>query len=136
MDSKKMFLQWLAINEPVIFKAAAERAESPGLSGIADFFTSAVDVIKQAAPAITQYKAQSKILKVQLERAKQGLPPLDTADYAPTIKVQPQLTPETNYAIQQGLTSGVSGGLGGIGKYLPFVLLGVGALFLLKRARG
>ena len=58
------------------------------------WFEGFTDSIKKIAPALIQYKTQKNILKVQLQRAKQGLPPLDTSALAPTIRIQPELTPE------------------------------------------
>lgn len=50
------------------------------------------DVIKQAAPAVLAAKQQKDLQKLNVLRAAQGLPPLDTAAYAeasaPVVKVQ------------------------------------------------
>lgn len=50
------------------------------------------DVVKQAAPAVLAAKQQKDLQKLNVLRAAQGLPPLDTAAYAeasaPVVKVQ------------------------------------------------
>jgi len=127
-DSKMLFLKWLERNEPVIY---ARVMKNEGIAGIEDIFNKAVSVIKDVAPAVTQYKAQSQILKVQLKRAEQGLPPLDTSNYAPTLRVQPEFTPETNLAIRQGVGASIS-------NYMPIILLvgGLAVAYLVMRKRG
>ena len=73
------------------------------------WFESFTDSIKKIAPALIQYKTQKNILKVQLQRAKQGLPPLDTSALAPTIRVQPELTPEMYADVKKYVVPAVIG---------------------------
>lgn len=58
------------------------------------WFTNFTDSIGKIGPALVQYKTQKNIMKIQLDRAKRGLPPLDTSQLAPTFRVQPELSPE------------------------------------------
>jgi len=44
-------------------------------------------------------KQQEKLLELNIERAKQGLPPLDTADAAPVIKTEVAIDPATAAAL-------------------------------------
>ncbi len=59
------------------------------------------------APAYLQFKQQKEILDMQLERAKQGLPPLETAYLAPTVRIQPELSPEALRTAREGITTGI-----------------------------
>ena len=63
-----------------------------------------------------QYKSQQKVLRLQLQRAKQGLPPLDMRRLAPVIKVQPELSPEM---------------VDDMKKYMVPAAIGVGAVVLI-----
>lgn len=54
--------------------------------------TGLTDVVKQATPVVLAAKQQKDLQKLNVERAKQGLAPLDTAAYAeasaPVMKIQ------------------------------------------------
>ncbi len=62
-----------------------------------------IDAASTIAPAYLQFQQQKEILDMQLERAKQGLPPLETAYLAPTIRIQPELSPEARQAVTTGI---------------------------------
>lgn len=124
LNPKKQALHWVKRNDPVLYKTALKRHLQArkglsGVGGISDFFTTLVDTAKTAVPIVTQYKAQGKILKAQLKRAEQGLPPLQVDDYSPVLRVEPSF--------------GTSGNT--IAKYAIPIAIGVGALILLNRKR-
>ena len=49
---------------------------------------------KEAIPAYFQYENNKRITDIQLERAKQGRPPIDTSQYtAPPVTVQHEFSP-------------------------------------------
>lgn len=77
------------------------------------------------APAYLQFQQQKEILDMQLERAKQGLPPLETAYMAPTVRVQTELGPEAQRAAREGITAGLG--------TLAFPLILVAGAFLLMQ---
>ena len=70
---------------PEIEKAA------PGIVEIANNIAVAgeswIDAIARAMTTVAMAESQRQILKAQLERARQGLPPLKTSEYAPAINV-------------------------------------------------
>ncbi len=80
------------------------------------------------APAYLQFQQQKEILDMQLERAKQGLPPLETAYMAPTVRIQTELSPEAARTAREGIAAG----LGNLA--LPILL--VGGVMLLTMGRG
>lgn len=47
-----------------------------------------IGATKEIAPAYLQFQQQKEIMDMQVQRAKQGLPPLDTSFVAPTVKIQ------------------------------------------------
>lgn len=59
-------------------------------SGVVD---TVVDTAKEVVPAWLEYERQKEWSEIQLERAKQGLPPIETREYgAPpiTVKIAPE----------------------------------------------
>jgi len=107
----EMFLNWVGKN---ISETARQKildevdAESNGL-GAADtvisnetgapvatsvpWYERVLNVTEKVLPAYQQYKMQEKIIKMQLERARNGQPPLNVEQYsAPPVRVQVQPT--------------------------------------------
>lgn len=80
------------------------------------------------APAYLQFQQQKDILDMQLERAKQGLPPLETAYMAPTVRIQTELTPEAARTARAGIAEGM-------GKLAFPIMLAVGAFMLTRGGR-
>lgn len=46
-----------------------------------------LDLIKGIAPSYFQIKSQSDLMKINIARAEQGLPPIDSSGLAPTVNV-------------------------------------------------
>jgi hypothetical protein len=92
------FLAWVKLAHPRLFAAAVQRAgvtangNGARLGQVAPAPTqSALDRVLSAittlAPAFLQAKAQKDLLEVQLDRARNNLPPLDPTQYAPAVQV-------------------------------------------------
>lgn len=131
-QARKMFLQWLQRNDPFLYKTARRVAvmRKQNLSGMGEFkwgefFQSATDTIKNALPTYLQTKQQKEIMDIQMERARQGLPPLETTQYTSPITISPQISPDTEAAMNRIALNTVQGGLG---KLLPWII-GGGLLF-------
>lgn len=82
-----------------------------------------IDAASSIAPAYLQFEQQKKILDMQVERAKRGLPPLESAYIAPTVRVQAEVTPEMMTEARAGITEGLQN--------LALPLLAVGGIALL-----
>lgn len=111
------FVKWVKIEFPRLAAAAERAAGAPGQLGglaageaVATTVTqqpSAIDkfvsTIQTLAPQYLQYRAQQDLLKVQLDRARQGLPPLDPSQYAPAVQlsVDPRMYSPAVDAIKQ-----------------------------------
>lgn len=114
-ENEELYVQWVRDNSPAVYKRAMLQASDRTNTGLGavpsltranlpysaaivpnqkSWFSNFTDSIKQIAPALVQYKNQKKIMRMQLRRAEQGLPPLDTSALAPTIRIQPELSPE------------------------------------------
>jgi len=92
MNSKKQFLNWLKRNDPFLYLTAEKvySNKSQTLSGwdITGFFNSAISTIKNVTPDILKYRQQKKLLDLQINRARNDLPPLDTKQYIPSFPPQ------------------------------------------------
>jgi len=108
--NRKSFLQWTKKKFPKLYQRALLDVQSKkGLgesdsNGFTDFFGNIFSSLKDLAPSVLQFKQQKSLMKMQLERAKQGLPPANVADYTPTFKAQVDLAPSTRRAVITGAT--------------------------------
>lgn len=87
------------------FVPAIETA-APGITEVANQIAvegeSIISAISRAMTMVAMTEYQRQILKAQLERARQGLPPLQPSEYAPAVNVG--LSPQTrNLLIYGGL---------------------------------
>ncbi len=142
-QAKQASIEWFKKNEPFIYKVAMKRIalENNQLSGWADIgasvgkvFSSLTETVSNIAPTYLQYQQQKKVMDMQMERAIQGLPPANVEDYTPAVKIEANVTPETEQAItrvaQQTIETGAQ-------KMMPVILAGGGLLaFLLLRKKG
>lgn len=140
--AQKQFVMWVKDNDPFLFAIAQKRmriANGENLGGFLDaatgIFENVVDTVKNVAPSLIQYRSQKKILDLQLERARQNLPPLDAAAYTPTVKVQAELTPENERAAQRIAINTAKEGIQGMQKYFFLGAAGVLAYVLLRGRR-
>jgi hypothetical protein len=140
-QSQIQFVNWVKQHDPFLYRVAAKRLElqRSGLGfmdSVGSLFTSIVDTAKTVIPVGLEYNQQKKILALQLERAKQGLPPIDAAAYSPVVKIAPTFTPESEAAITRAATASLKEGGGAIlTRMLPVAMMAVAAFFLLGRRR-
>lgn len=75
----------------------------PSTNSSENWWDGVIDFAKEAVPAYLQYEQQQKWADIQLERAKQGQPPIDAQRYtAPPVAVQVSLPPgEYRRAVQE-----------------------------------
>lgn len=134
--AQKQFEKWVSNNDPFLYEIALKKYELENkelAGGVGDFFSSLVDTVKKVAPTIITYKGQKKILDVQIQRAKNGLPPLQADQYTPTVKVQAELTPENERAAQRIAINTAKEGVKDMQKYFFGGLLLLGFVFYNKR---
>ena len=86
----------------------------PG-TGVSNSIQSLIQTVTQAGAAYLSLDQQKRVLKMQLDRARQGLPPLDVGAYL-----------DPNQGLNVGLNTGTQ-------RTLLYVVGGLGAVFLLSR---
>ena len=77
---------------------------APGISDVAEAIRVQgedwISAVSRAMGQVAMADYQRRLLNVQLERARQGLPPLDASQYGATVNVQ---APQLNYLLLGGL---------------------------------
>ena len=149
-QAMELAIEWVKRHDPKVYDLAAKRhALSQGkaaifglsgayaedyvaMNGIADFFKTLTDTVANVLPQAIQYKTQSQILKAQLQRGAQGLPPLEVGDYSPVFRVAPDFSPESEAALTRMAIQTTGSGLT---KILPYAAFGLGLFLLLGRRR-
>ena len=128
------FAKWLKSEHPAIFNRAVKvAAESQAtLAGLGETESFWSKFTKAAAGLGTTYlalKNQRDAMKINLQRAQAGQPPIDVATSAPVVRTQVDVSPE----LQRQLTNTAGEG---INKTLLLVGAGVAAfLFLYSKKR-
>lgn len=153
--AQKNYINWLAKKDPYLLAVSIKRATGKnvgktqlgGLDGISDLwgavkninFTNLTKTIADTAAKLATTKAQVQIINAQTKRAIAGQPPIDTAPYQPTLTatfnpatVQGQMAVNTT---AQQLNTQSKTGLD-LMKLLPWVVLGVGGVIVLKKLKG
>jgi hypothetical protein len=109
MPTEDSYTDWSVTFDPAVDTIPASSLEVPtayamSLEDIAPTITqrvdaaqlpgeSWIDTLQRLLPTIATTYQQSQLLKVQMDRAKAGLPPLDVTQYAAGVQVG--LSPET-----------------------------------------
>lgn len=109
------FAQWLKNNHPQIFQravAAAANSEAT-LSGLGAEPTESFwsKFTKAAAGLGTTYlalKNQRDVMRINLERAQQGQPPIDAATSAPVVRTQVDMSPELTNRLVSTAGAGIN----------------------------
>lgn len=128
---RRQFVNWLQRWAPQLYADAKKHADvaqarEGTLDGLAGWWESFNDFASNVGGKYLQFRTQKDILDAQMERMRQGLPPLQTGEYAPTFAVKPD--PET--------TAEITGAIGaGFAKVLPWAAAGLGLFFLLGRKK-
>jgi len=128
---RQQFVTWMRNWAPDIFAAAKHKADQAertdgALGQLAGWWETFSTSVTDLGGKYLQFQTQKEILDAQMERMKQGLPPLQTSEYAPTIAIKPDA----------GTTAEITGAIGaGFGKMLPFIAIGGVAMVLLMRRR-
>lgn len=98
--NEQRFVQMMKKTHPRLYALAKQRAGEPpaGLGALGQkttttadtagtWFSRFTDTVTSLAPTYLQYQSQKELLQIQLERARQGLAPLETSQYAPAVQI-------------------------------------------------
>lgn len=112
-EANAEFVAWLQEAYPEIVAAMVEALESDDVIRAGDgglgaaegdgFMSRLVEMTETVLPAYLQYQQQSDILDVQLDRARQGLPPLRVDAYAPSMQIALDRQTVTRFADEASL---------------------------------
>lgn len=93
--NREAFLIWLKKTHPSVYAAAMQKVGMAGLGQAApatvttpSVWDKIISTVQQVLPVYVTSRAQKAVLDAQLTRAKMGQPPLDTSQYAPTVRVE------------------------------------------------
>jgi hypothetical protein len=140
LAARRAFVRWLKRAYPGVveqLETALEAVElERELSGVGQAETEEgswldklIGAAQQILPAYLQYEQQREVLDIQLERARAGLPPLETGQYAPSVQVG--LDPETVRRLgDEAMTRASAAAQGVFAGPWPWILLGVGGIAL------
>lgn len=108
-ESRRAFLEMLRVRRPEIYQRVIERAsraQGRGLSGLGEtavtvdnqsWWDKLIAGIQQLAPTYAQYQLSKDLYDLNMQRAKQGLPPVDASAVSPQMNVG--LSPETRLLV-------------------------------------
>lgn len=121
------FVDWLKTMNPEIYSALVSQLES-GTVGATSPTTATtplwqriVSGLSTLTATVAGARAQRDILNLNIQRAEQGLPPVDAASMAPVVRTEVAITPEMAADLRQGAN-----------KALMYGGIAVAALFLWK----
>jgi len=99
--ARLQFADWLKTNHPELFRKAVAIAEqkTSTLEGLGEkdsggFWTRFSTAAVGLGTTYLALKNQRDAMKINLQRAQSGLPPIDVATSAPVVKTQVDLSPE------------------------------------------
>lgn len=123
-EARVLFANWLKSTDPALFDAAykdaeqwrkseAEQSGDPAtISGLGangepqSFWERFTTGLTNLATGVLAYKSQKQILETNIQRAEQGLPPIDPATAGPVLRTQVEVTPEIAARLQQTAAEG------------------------------
>lgn len=140
--AQAQFLTWMQNKHPDLYAAAINEASNGRLSGMGQMgppsptvepvpaYTSIVDKIVALGSGYLTYTMQKKIINMNIERAKMGLPPIDiaAAGAAPVVQTEVNISP----AMIASLKESLGGGMQQIGL---LIAVGLGAFLLFGKKR-
>jgi hypothetical protein len=91
------------------------------------WYSGILDFAKEAVPAYLAYDAQKDLMDLNMERARQGLDPIDPGVTAPQVRVVHDLPPEVGTAITDMKMGGMN--------ILMWGALALGGFFLIRTLR-
>ena len=125
-QARVQFADWLKMNHPAIFSQAIKIAENAtnqnaGLGQMGppvptatiavptqSFWEKFSDAAVGLGTTYLTLENQKRAMKINLERAQAGLPPIDAATSAPVVRVQTDLSPELTNRLMSNVGSGLN----------------------------
>lgn len=102
------FVDWLKTDQPDIYAEVVNAIQSGAVGEAQDtapktsLWDKILGGVTSALSTIAGAKMQQDILKTNISRANQGLPPIDAASYAPVVRTEVAITPEMAADLRAG----------------------------------
>ena len=97
-QARIQFANWLKQEHPSLFQAAVTKASQTQMSALGaeekSFWSKFTDAAMGLGTTYLALKNQRDAMKLNLERAKQGQPPIDPATAAPVVRTQVEVSPQ------------------------------------------
>jgi hypothetical protein len=112
-QSRLDFAQWLKNEHPAIFQRAikiASQGETLGALGAetGGFWSKFTTAAMGLGTTYLALKNQRDAMKINLERAQQGQPPIDIATTAPVVRTQIDMSPELTNKLVSTAGAGIN----------------------------
>lgn len=124
-EARIQFMKWVQDSFPALAAAAIDYADTPTVNGLGaeeSFWSKLSKGLVGLGSTYLALKNQREALKINLERAKMGQPPIDMASTAPVIRTQVEIDP----ALASKLATRIGGGIN-----TTMLMMGAGLLALL-----
>lgn len=124
-EARIQFMAWVQDSFPALAAAAIDYADTPTVAGLGaeeSFWNKLGKGLVGLGSTYLALKNQREALKINLERAKMGQPPIDMASTAPVIRTQVEIDP----ALASKLATRIGGGIN-----TTMLMMGAGLLALL-----
>lgn len=123
-----LFMDWLKTDQPEIYADLVRKLET-GEVGATTAQTTAtatqplwqriVSGLSTLTATVAGAQAQKRILDLNIQRASQGLPPVDAASMAPVVRTEVAITPEMAADLRAGASKAlIYGGIAAAGLLL------------------
>lgn len=145
--AQHQFLRWLRAFNPVAYRtmvAVANRSSGQrGMGGLGSWWTaltgavgsigsSVASAAKTVLPGLLQYEGQRRLMNLQIDRANQGLAPLNVSQLRlPAMQVQVSPSPQVTASIGRAVTAGTRK----TWLYAAGAIVVIGGLWLVMRRR-
>lgn len=135
--ARMQFLTWVRTNFPDLYSEAIAQAEgmteNAKLAGLGEdeqpsFWQKVAGGLTSLGTTYLTLKNQRDAMKLNLERAQQGLPPVDAGVTAPVVRTEIDLPPDVVNKLTAGAGTQVN-------KVLLFAAVAAGAVWLMQRRR-
>lgn len=116
--ARLMFATWVKNTHPALYERVIKETAVSEVNGVGEaqetgksFWQKITEGLTTIGTGYLSYKNQKDMLKLNIARAEQGLPPLDAGATAPVVRTQIDLEPEIADRLSAGIGTGMQNAL-------------------------